>query len=75
LNNDTCELNLNELDAVTGAGPIVEAIHYAQVAGMLAAIYSRPAVETEAGCSKFYSHGRYDQLHRYSGQHCKRNCG
>jgi hypothetical protein len=52
LNNDTCELNLNELEAVTGAGPIVEAIHYAQVAGMLAAIYGRPAVETEAGCSK-----------------------
>jgi len=76
LNNDTCELNLNELDAVTGAGPIVEAIHYAQVAGMLAAIYSRPAVETEpaAASRDYYGHGRYDQLHRYSGQHCKRSC-
>jgi hypothetical protein len=52
LNNDTRELNLNELDAVTGAGAIVDAIHYAQLAGELAVIYSRPAVETETTCSK-----------------------
>jgi hypothetical protein len=52
LNNDTCELNLNELDAVTGGGAIVDAIHYAQAAGVLAVIYSRPAVETETVCGK-----------------------
>ena len=52
LNNDTCELNLNELDAVTGAGPLVDAMHYAQVVGALVAVYSRPAVETETRCGK-----------------------
>ena len=52
LNNDTRELNLNELDAVTGTGPIVDAIHYAQMAGVLAVIYSRPAVETATDCGK-----------------------
>jgi hypothetical protein len=50
LNNDIRELNDNELDAVTGAGPIVDAMHYAQVVGALVAVYSRPAVEVESGC-------------------------
>ena len=49
LNNDTCELSLNELDAVKGAGAIVDAMHYAQVAGYLASVYSRPAGQFAAG--------------------------
>jgi hypothetical protein len=52
LKNDTCELDLNELNAVAGGAWLTDAIHYAQVAGMLAAVYSRPAVETETGCGK-----------------------
>jgi len=52
LHKDTCELSLNELDGVKGAGAIVDAMHYAQVAGYLASVYSRPAVEVETGCGK-----------------------
>jgi hypothetical protein len=52
LNNDTCELNLNELEAVTGGQWLADAIHYAQVVGALVAVYSRPAVETETTCGK-----------------------
>jgi hypothetical protein len=33
LNNDTCELNLNELDAVTGGGAIVDAMGTARAIG------------------------------------------
>jgi hypothetical protein len=50
--NDTCELDLNELDAVSGGAWLSDAIHYAQVAGALTAVYSRPAVETETTCGK-----------------------
>ena len=52
MNNDIRELNIDELDAVTGGGAIVDAIHYAQVAGALVAAYSRPAVEVETSCGK-----------------------
>ncbi len=50
LNNDVRELSINDLDDVAGAGPIVDAIHYAQVVGALVAVYSRPAVEVGEGC-------------------------
>jgi|GEM_PF-4567917 len=52
LNNDIRELDTNEFDTVTGAGPIVDAMHYAQVVGALVAAYSRPSVEVETGCGK-----------------------
>jgi hypothetical protein len=50
--NTESELSLNELDGVTGAGPIVDAMHYAEVVGALVAVYSRPAVEVETDCGK-----------------------
>jgi hypothetical protein len=50
LENETFELTDGDLDAVSGGGPIVDAMHYAQVVGALVAVYSRPAVEVGQGC-------------------------
>jgi hypothetical protein len=53
LNNETIndELSIDALDVVAGGGPVVDLMHYAQMVGVLTAIYSQPAVET-AGCTK-----------------------
>lgn len=50
--NAVRELNLNELDAVSGAGALVDACNYARVVGALVALYNRPAVEVEADCGE-----------------------
>jgi hypothetical protein len=52
LNNDNREMNVDELDSVTGAGPLVDACNYARVLGALIAVYNRPAVEVGSECGK-----------------------
>jgi hypothetical protein len=52
LNNDIRELDINELETVTGAGAIVDAMHYAQAVAAVVVIYSRPAVEVDTACGK-----------------------
>jgi hypothetical protein len=49
LNDGNCELEIDELDAVSG-GKISDLVHWSQVAGALVAVWSRPPVEVSTGC-------------------------
>jgi len=77
--SDTSEPSLSELDAATGRGPVVEAMHYAQVVGALVAAYSQPAVEVETSCGKQGSHDtatmRCDPLDHHHAQRGNRRGG